>query len=83
MTHNEVCEFMMSNFFTDIKRAIIHVLDITGEGTAREVAEKMEVDVKKIRPRMTDLIDHGFIEKCGSKYCSVARHSVTVYRLKK
>ena len=59
---------------------ILQVLD--GEKTAREICDALGYhDMNMVRPRITELIGRGIVEKCGTTFDNITQRTVNVFRI--
>lgn len=59
---------------------ILQVLD--GEKTAREICDALGYhDMNMVRPRITELIGRGVVEKCGTTFDNITQRTVNVFRI--
>ncbi|MBQ6233573.1 MAG: hypothetical protein IJJ80_08710 [Clostridia bacterium] len=53
-----------------------------GEMTAREICVALGYhDMNMVRPRITELIDKGIVEKCGTTFDTLTQRPVNVFRI--
>ena len=77
----DVLDFLNKNFFKCVNKNILHSLRDGSERTSREISGIIGVEVKNVRPRISELIDCGAIEKSEKKHCKSAGYRVLTYKL--
>ena len=59
---------------------ILNVMN--GEMTAREICDALGYhEMNMVRPRITELIKQGIVEKCGTTFDSITQRTVNVFRI--
>ena len=62
------------------QQAVLDVLEVTSNFTAREVADLVNRETHQTTPRIRELMDKGLVREAGKKVCSKTKRMVTTYR---